>query len=299
MSAGNTEIFTGYRIDLENKEAIRLGSAPYAALLRGPEDYQETNAFLWWHVRNQGMQGSCRGHSLAANARLSYHLQAGEIDLDGDGVDNEVSEDDFSPDWCYYQAQIVDGIRGDSGATINGGIKVGMQIGILPERFMPYTVAYDPGRMTKDQLKIAADSKFGRYTEITSADMAFDWVGSGQGGIDWGTVWSLPFVKGCLVKGISRAARGGGHATAGIGLVRGETLIRWIPALQSEVRSDEWVMMFANSHSEQAQYRGFYFVTKEGLQSVLEHPYTTAIGWSDMNAPRKRRFDFRKKSVFG
>ncbi len=208
------EGFTGYRMDLEDREFITANSAPYAELMRGPEDYQESNVFEWWHVRNQSMQGSCRGHSLAANGRFSYVLQAGDIDLDGDGVPNEANlQDDFSPDYCYYECQREDGIRGDNGATIKGGIAVGLR-GLAREIDCPYTVAYDPGRITAEMREKAKQFKFGRYSEITSPTMGLDWIGSGQGGLDWGTVWPLPFVKGCLVKGMSRAETGGGHATA-------------------------------------------------------------------------------------
>ncbi len=82
-------------------------------------------------------------------------------------------------------------------------------------------------------------------------------------------------------------------------MIRGETLMRLVPSLKGEVRSDDWVLVVANSHSEHAQWRGFYFVTVEGLADILAHRWTACIGWSDMSAPRKRKFDFRKFSVFG
>ncbi len=244
MSAGDNTVFTrpegftGYRFDLEDHEAIAAGSSPYAELMRGPEEYQESNTLDWWIVRNQSMKGSCRGHSLAANARFAWVLAAGEIDLDGDGVANEKNlQDDFSPDYCYYACQQVDGIRGDNGATINAGIKVGLG-GIAREIDLPYIVDYAPQRLTAEVREKAKQFHFGRYSQVTSPSMASDWVGSGQGGLDWGTVWPLPFVKGRLVKGLSRAAVGGGHATACVGMIRGETLIRWLPQMKTEVKDD-------------------------------------------------------------
>lgn len=293
------EGFTGYRMDLEDKEFITENSSPYMELMRGPDEYQESNVYEWWHVRNQKTKGSCRGHSLAANGRFAHVLQAGEIDLDGDGVSNEANlQDDFSPDFAYYECQRQDGIRGDNGATIKGGIPVGLN-GLAREVDLPYTTDYAPQRVTAEIREKAKQFKFGRYSEITSPSMGMDWLGAGQGGLDWGTVWPLPFVKGCLVKGMSKAAVGGGHATAPLGMIRGETLMRLVPTLKGEVRSDEWVLTVANSHSEHAQWRGFFFVTAEGLADILAHRWTTAIGWSDLNVPRKRKFDFRKFSVFG
>ncbi len=113
--------FLGYRYDLEDRESIQRDAAPYSELLKSSE-WKEQELFSWWHVRNQGPKGACRGHSLAANARLCYRMRAGSIDLDQDGIENEANlQDDFSPDWCYYRCQAASGIRGDNGATIEGG----------------------------------------------------------------------------------------------------------------------------------------------------------------------------------
>lgn len=290
--------FTGYRLDLEDHDAIAAGSADYTQLMRSNE-WQEAELFSWWHIRNQGMQGSCRGHSLAACARLCYRMGAGSIDLDGDGTENESNlQDDFSPDYCYYEAQRANNIRRDQGATISGGIPVGLA-GVARELDFPYTVAYDPQRVTAEIRQKATANKFARYTKLTTSDAIFDWVGSGQGGIDWGKVWPLPFVRGCLVKSMSRNQRGGGHATAGGTLIKGKTLKALIPSLATEITDDEWLLQCMNSHGANAQYKGFYFVTQRGLDDILRHSFTEAIGWSDMVTPTPRPFDFRKTSVFG
>jgi hypothetical protein len=292
------ENFTGYRLDLEDHHSIAANSAPYQQLMRSSE-WQEVDLFSWWHIRNQGMQGSCRGHSLAANARLCYRMAAGTIDLDEDGRENEANlQDDFSPDYAYYESQKANNIRGDRGATISGGVPVGLA-GVAREIDMPYTVAYDPGRVTSELRQKAAKFKFARYTKLEDVDAVFDWVGSGQGGLDWGKVWPLPFTKGCLVKGLSRAARGGGHATAGGTLIKGLTLKKLVPSLANEVTDDEWILQCMNSHSSSAQFRGFYFCTRKAVADILAHQFTEAIGWSDMAVPVVRPIDFRKQSVFG
>jgi len=290
--------FLGYRPDLEDHESIALGSAPYKHQLMASE-WQEADMFSWWHVRNQGPKGSCRGHSLAANARLCYYIAQGEIDLDKDGISNESNlQDDFSADYCYYECQRNSGIHGDNGATIAGGIPVGLD-GIAREVDLPYETRYAPSRVTDDIRAKAKQFKFKRYTKLKTAHDVFDWVGSGQGGMDWGTVWPLPFTKGCLVKGMSPRQRGGGHATAGGCLIRGSTLKKLVPALAGDVTDDEWVMQCMNSHSTSAQYKGFYFVTLNGCADVLAHSWTEAIGWSDIAEPRPRKIDFTKRSLFG
>lgn len=291
------EHFTGYRIELEDKEAIASESAPYSQLMSAGE-WQEGDLFSWFHVRNQSQKNSCRGHSLQAASRICYRIAAGSVDLDGDGIDNEAMQDDFSPDYCYYESQRSNNIRGDNGATISGGIPVG-KAGIAREIDLPYQMGYNPGRVTSAIRERAATWKMRRVSELKTVEECFDWVGTGQGSLDWGTVWPLPFVKGCLVKGLSRNARGGGHATCPGTLIRGETLMRLVPSLAGEVKPDEWVIQVANSHNVTAQFKGFYFVTMEGFADILAHPHTTVIGWSDMTVPQVRKFDFTKRSIFG
>jgi len=136
-------------------------------------------------------------------------------------------------------------------------------------------------------------------TRLIDVDAIFDWVGSGQGGVDWGTVWPLPFTRGCLVKSMSRNQRGGGHATAVGTLIKGKTLKQLVPQLATEVTDEEWILQCMNSHGSSAQWRGFYFVTRRGCSDILAHSFTEAIGWSDMLTPVVRPFDFEKQSVFG
>lgn len=290
--------FTGYRIDLEDHDAIRAGASEHKQLMASSE-WQEVDVFSWWHIRNQGMQGSCRGHSLAACARLCYRMAVGAIDLDKDGVENERNlQDDFSPDYCYYEAQRANNIRRDQGATISGGIPVGLA-GVAREIDFPYTVAYDPQRVTAAIREKAKEFKFARYVKLETSDAIFDWVGSGQGGLDWGKVWPLPFVRGCLVKSMSRNQRGGGHATAGVAMIRGRTLKARVPSLATEITDDEWILACANSHGANAQHQGWYYVTRRGLDDILRHQFTECIGWSDMGTPVVRPIDFTKQSVFG
>jgi hypothetical protein len=297
------EGFTGYRFDLEDNQrpATVAGSSPYQLLMKG--EWQTTDLFKWWNVRNQGPVGSCRGHSGAAQGKYCFRLATGKNpDFDKDGVENEKMVDDFSAMWFYLRTQQYDGLYGrDNGATIGGGVKTWMNDGDCPELDFPY-----PGRyltaIPSGAAEAAKPYKMARYTRFEGAKDAerlFDWIGSGQGSVDWGTVWPLPFTKGCLVKGLSPRASGGGHATAPLGVCRGADLIAWLPEMKSEVKDDEWILVVANSHSVQAQYRGFYFVTMPAVEAILDHRYTECVGFSDMITPQPRKVDWLKESVLG
>lgn len=299
----NSPGFTGYRVDLEDRHRAesRAFAAPYSILMAG--DWQTSpDIFDWWHVRNQLQVSSCRGHSGAANARVSYYMKNGLPDLDGDGKSNEKMEDDFSAMWVYLISQQEDNLLGrDQGATIGGGRRAMMKRGNAREVVFPYPGRYET-QIPSDAGADADKFKFARYSQFegsASVEKLFDWIGSGQGGVDWGTVWPLPFVGGCLVKSCPRGLRGGGHATAPIALVRGEDVARWVPALKRELKPDEYCLAVANSHSEHAQYRGFYFVTMQGAAEILDHGFTEAIGLSDLSTPKPRKVDWRRESALG
>lgn len=291
--------FTGYRPDVEDHDSIRAVAQKHPQLMSAREWF-EGDLFGWYNIRNQGRKNSCRGHSLGCAADVTYSIKggAGQTDLDGDGVVNEPLQDQFSTDYCYYEAQKSNNIRGDNGATISGGIPVG-KAGVAREVDLPYSEAYSPGRVTPEVRAKATKFAMQRIVEITDADEAFDFVGSGQGCLDWGTVWPLPFVGGCVVTSMSRYQRGGGHATAPATLILGRTLFKYLPALAKYVAADEWLIQVCNSHSRNAQLRGFYFVSRRGMADILRHPMTTCIGWSDMSVPQVRPFDFSKRSWLG
>lgn len=291
----------GYRPDLERRDLIAAGSAPFALRIRGEGQDVDPRERFW--IRDQGNQSSCRGHSLRACGLFSAIATAGEADLDGDGRTGEKDDDDISPQWCYVESQKADGIRGDEGATIFGGIEVGKG-GMCRESLWPYTGRYetrpaDPAAAVED----ARQFTFARYTQFERGDVdAMDaWLSTGQGAIDWGKMWPLPFQEGCLVdSGIREGRNLGGHATAIIGRTRAGKIAAEIPALRRYLRDEAaWIYIAANSHGTRAQHQGYYFLTRRGLEACSAHRWTEAIGWSDLTVPRRREIDFTKTGTLG
>ncbi len=295
--------FTGYRVDLEpiDRDLTKQYSSFYEPLMMG--DWQTIDFFKWFRIRNQANMNSCRGHSAEAVHRACYYFQNGLPDLDQDGVANEAFQDEFSPMWFYLIAQEANNIRTDSGATIGGGLRKYMEMGGCRETVFPYPNPVRYSRTIPAAAKSdAANFKIKRYSRFEGANDAkkvFDWLGSGQGAVDWGCVWPLPFIEGCLVKSVPRAARGGGHATAPVCLMRGDEVIRNVPSLKRHLKEDEHVAVVANSHSERAQHKGYYFVTMEGVADILEHSWTEAVGVSDLATPEPRKIDWLKQDILG
>jgi hypothetical protein len=298
-----SEEFLGYRYDLEDREFNTAFSSPFTLQMMGDEPL-ELDVRKWWAIRNQGNQGSCRGHSLAANARYCARAKLGELDLDTDGIIGEKLDDDFSAQWCYIQSQKQSGIKGDKGATMDGGIKVGLDLGIAREVHWQYP---NPVRYDTNVPRVAFDNakefKFARYTKFQKGDIKSmkTWLASGQGGIDWGKSWPLNFLDNCLVDGpINDKQSLGGHATSVLGYIKAGTLLKELPNLKKYLK-DEAADIFigCNSHGVQAQHKGFYYLTERGLEASMQHKWTEAIGWSDMIVPRKRTINFNENGIMG
>ena len=247
---------------------------------------------------------NCRGHGLAANARYCSRAKLGELDLDADGIIAEKQDDDFSAQWCYIQSQKQSNIKGDQGATMDGGIKVGLDLGIAREVEWPYPnpVYYDT-KVPEIAKKNAANFKFARYTKFQPGDIKGikTWLASGQGGIDWGKMWPLPFLDNCLVDGsINERQSLGGHCTAILGYIKAGTLLKELPNLKKYLK-DEAADIFigCNSHGVGAQHKGFYYLTERGMAACMEHRWTETLGWSDMIVPRKRTINFNENGIMG
>jgi hypothetical protein len=289
----------GYRPDLEDKAYIIEHSSKFNLRMLGNEP-EEIDPRPWFKIRSQGAQGSCRGHSLAANGRYCAKAATGVLDLNADGILNDPKEDDFSPMWAYIMSQRQSNIRGDVGATMTGGIKVGLEQGLAREVKWPYPNAYNtnvPNGASAD----ATNFKFARYTKFQPGDVqgVKAWLATGQGGIDWGKMWPLPFIGGCVVDGPIGNRTMGGHATAILGYIKGRTLLKEIPSLSNVIKPEQTLFVGVNSHGVNAQHKGFYYVTERGLEACMRHQWTEVLGWSDMSVPKRRTINFNEKGIMG
>ena len=283
--------YLGYEIENENEAELEASSAAWGECMSTADAPPEIDYGIGFSIRNQGNRGSCRGHSIAACARMGARLAAGEaIDLDGDGQKGLAIKDDFSPLWCWVRSQIHGGTVGAGrGATMGGGIKLGTVDGFAREVVWPYSNQHTT-RFPSEVIADASRFKFGRYSTIQEEEKVHAWLASGQGPCEWGKGWPFSWVGGCLVD--SGSAGRGGHATAIRGYWTGEHVAREVPAIASRVKSEPYVYVCENSHSVNAQHRGLYFVTRRGMAAVLQSRSTHLLGWSDLAYPLVRKFDW-------
>lgn len=283
--------FTGWRYDIDHQPAHRAellatSDAIGTSLLRAATAPEYLDLAPWFQTRNQGQVGSCRGHSLAGCAEVCHHLAAGSIDLDGDGASYEPGkiDDRFSPQWCYIETQKIDGLRGDVGSSIGGGVKLATTRGIARELVCPYRGTYTreiPAEAEAD----AAKFKIGRHDFFENPDRLDDlktWILTGQGPVDIGISWPPRFDSNFIIHDY-RGGRGG-HAIFICGFIKHPV-------------TEEPVFAFENSHSDSAQANGRFYMTPSALADYLAASFTVAVGLSDLSVAKPRAVNWRRPLI--
>jgi len=188
----------GYASELENHDSINHFGIDADLMLKALKAaYPEYNSFtppfnmLLW----QGEQGACQGHSLA---------EAGQINLvKAYGVQPLVSRA------CgYYESQRYDGINGDKGSTLSGGMKAA-RAGLCLESAWKYPERYNNARPA-DWANIPK-IKFNGSKEIHDADQIWEMAKRGasiQTGFQWNNTCEKMFCD-----SYSNSDGGGGHST--------------------------------------------------------------------------------------
>ncbi|NBW16889.1 MAG: hypothetical protein EBR82_53820, partial [Caulobacteraceae bacterium] len=129
------EDFTGYRIDLEDRSALEANATPF---LVASSDYlapPEIDPRGKVRHDRQGSMGSCQGFSLANSCEYLLLLAMRLKEYSG--------EYQFSSLYAYLESQRFDGLLGrDVGSTIGAGLKVAKDVGMLPEKALPYRTPY-------------------------------------------------------------------------------------------------------------------------------------------------------------
>lgn len=255
----------GYRIDLEDRDALKAGAIDFQLAVKGFAAPEEIDPRKWHRIENQSSMGSCQGHALSSVCEMAYHIATGEVTQ-------------FSPLFSYYATQKLDGITGDNGSTISGGAKCAKQYGQCPLAVMPYP---NPARYTgtipaeafaaAEPFKIRSHSMCKNYADV------FAYLASGQGGVEIGISWNAsmtPNSEGLVEQ--FRGGGGGGHAVCFLGYSK---------RVDSKGRKYLWL---ANSWSETWDGDGWAEVSPTAVDQMGKDQYTVMIGLSDMTAPKVR-----------
>lgn len=217
-------------------------------------------------IENQSSQGACQGHAISSVCEWCYILATGNPDLQ------------LSRAMGYYETQRIDGINGDRGSTISGGVKLATNTGICEETLWPYPSRYDNDRPNawNDVVANASQYKIQSSYRLKSYDAIRTFLGSGQGGVSIGISWGNSMSKSVVD---SFKAGGGGHA---IGL--------FSLSDRKDANGSPWVWMM-NSWGSNWGNRGWSEWSPRAVDQMMVHRFTVAIGLSDMPGVAPREFD--------
>jgi C1A family cysteine protease len=218
-------------------------------------------------IENQGSVGSCQGHALSSCVELCYYVATGDLTRQ------------LSRAFGYYETQRIDGINGDRGSTISGGIKLATTLGIPREELWKYSGRYE-NRRPSNWNEIVEDAKqhqIGQSYRMQSYDGVRTFLGSGQGGISIGISWGGE-VDRPIVNSFSGAG-GGGHAIALLGLSE---------RLDSSGRPFVWML---NSWGANWGNKGWAEWAPNAIEQMLRHRFTACFGLSDLPNVKPRELN--------
>ena len=268
-----TEHIGGWRIDLEYQsdrwqqfQSALANDIPVLAM-RGTYRELAIDPRQFMRLENQGSVGSCQGHSISSCVEWCYAIATG-----GEKIQ-------LSRAFGYYETQRIDGISGDKGSTIQGGIKLATEYGIPEESLWPYSGRYDPRRPQPiEELRQNAEKyKIGKSYNLKSYDAIRTFLGSGQGAVHLGITWNNSVSK-PLVETYNGAS-GGGHA---IGLY----------SLSDRKDSSEnpyvWMM---NSWGTGWGNQGWAEWSPRAINQMMQARWSVFVGVSDMPNVKPRELD--------
>jgi hypothetical protein len=270
--------FTGYAIELENREEIANTATPFTITYGDYQAPDEIDPRKMVRHDDQGNMGSCGGH---ANSNCGEYLW---LIAEGDKQFSDAKQ--FSRLYAYLEAQRIDRLLGrDAGSTISGGLKVAYA-GYLEEKFLRYSTPYPANArsvVTEEMRDKATAFKVRSHAWLKSYDAIFNYLASGQGSIFVGTVWNNSFYASNGVLESVSLRNGGGHAYAFLGYSKRK---------DSVGRNYLWRK---NSHSND----NWTEVSPRVIDQLAGHNFTAIVGMSDLETPKPRPVDFTKQSVLG
>jgi C1A family cysteine protease len=288
MSAYNYDQFTGYPLELENRQALRATQTDAVLLMMGdvPDRMDPRTSKLadqgFLQVEDQQQQSSCVGNSVTDCGEFAHAFACGEVIQ-------------LSRQYAYIASQMENNIRTDGGATLEGSGRAFIK-GFPLESVAPYTGNRYPGwSYITAEMKRQAAYKLMSHTEMHAADHCKQFIGSQVGivhiGIPWGG-FMQPDSNGCI-RSFNPGFRNGGHALVFVGYIPDSDI-------GQNSGSGYWFLM-KNSHSKRYGKQGYAYISPKAVDQMIAHNQTSMYGRSDMDSPRPRpiKIDFSKTSILG
>lgn len=255
----------GYRFDLQDHDYVR--DHAFRGWQFDPRDKDLPEEVdpekMGFRIEDQGRMGACQGHDLSSCCEWNIRQEHGvEVQL--------------SRWWAYRMTQRIDGISGDSGSTISGGLKLARTVGLCREELCPYPSSYVQFGPNQKQMEDAALYKCGAWVDFKNNpgdewDSALQWIAA-YGTISLGIVWP-PGLNAEFIVETFTPSNGGGHALAIVGYVRINGTL---------------YLKVANSWNKSWGRKGYFLVSRKAFLRMLEHQYTACVGITSMSSPVRK-----------
>jgi C1A family cysteine protease len=239
-------------------------------------EFKPFDATKWHKVEDQGQQGSCQGHMLSS-------ILEGLYIIENNGQKREQTLH-LSRNAAYRFSQEEDGIRGDQGSTLSGGIAAALK-GLPLEKYFPYTTNYSHDIPTK--ARETRDYKLITHRRIESAEDLSNAMSSGLflGGM--GIKWTDELDSQKVISKYRASGFGGGHAVALLGQSDDSNHSNPFGPKVSEP-----YFMLPNSWGLSWGQNGWKKVTFDGFNKIVRHGWNAVFAYSDLADLEPRPMDF-------
>lgn len=256
------QTFTGYeygnetdQVSFESLKQLYSDSSYQDSWMDGGKDIPDEVDFSWHVQENQMRQGSCQGHMLTSCLEGCFW-----IDTKGQ------TPVQLSRNAAYRFSQIEDGISGDQGSTLSGGVTAAKK-GIPLEDFFPYTETYSR-RIPKSAYENRKDFRLALAVPIEKtkpSKQVVDWIGKGKGFCGIGIKWTSEMDNQSTVRRYTGRGRGGGHAVCFLGYSLSRNTLKLV---------NSWGYGWGNN--------GVKEVSFEAFDSMMRHGWNMGYLYSDL-----------------
>lgn len=174
----------GWRYELEDKAFLMGFQAPAPNLPRVDiAALPVTQGYLLkFHKRElQARQNSCRGHATSSCIEKAYWCET------------KGQTRQYSREFSYLTGQKEDGLTGDVGASMTGGLKAAQKYGICTEEVYPYTGQYPQNgfaSIPRKAFDAAKQTTLVSWRLLKNYEEVLAWLSEGIGGVQIGIHWN-------------------------------------------------------------------------------------------------------------
>lgn len=231
----------------------------------------------WMRVENQGPINSCSANGLTSCAEKLEFARTGrcvELSRWFQYVNSEV--------FTYGQP------GRDQGATLSAALRVGREIGFVPESEEPYPATYDRNRLrfNTEINRLAEERKITSTISLAPGYSAWrTLLGRDIGAVLLGQFWPVQLDSRGYATRVPTS--GGGHAIAGLFLA---------DTSDANGNPDVWIL---NSHSVSFGLKGWFKATRSYIEDLQARDDFGNVGVSDMTVPGPRKVNWLKREMIG